>query len=114
MSKPHEKAVKLMIEALEQGFSETPAVEQNKEVAMSKPRMRTRDKTIEMLRHDDPETSITRNALDCLIRAGKVPTVKIGNKVLLNYDTLLDVLANGTADAPQKDPQPGGIRRIEI
>ena len=83
------------------------------------PRMRTRDNAIALLRELDPGTGMSRNAIDQLIRKGKVPTVKIGNKVLLNFDTLLDVVANGIDDDNGDDwmqgkPTPGGIRRIPI
>ena len=76
------------------------------------PRLRTRDKAMALLRQDDPDTSLTRFALDRLIRTGKLPTVNIGNKVLVNYDTLLDVVANGLDAAIE--PEPGVIRRIPI
>ena len=78
------------------------------------PRMRTRDNAIALLRELDPGTGMSRNAIDQLIRKGKVPTVKIGNKVLLNFDTLLDVVANGINDDIEPEPSPGGIRRIPV
>ena len=83
---------------------------------MIRRRMRTRDKAIELLRQEDPDTSFTRNALDCLIREGKIPTVKTGNKVLLDYDIMLDVLSGDTVNAPQDEPQhfTGAVRRIEV
>jgi len=73
------------------------------------PRMRTRDKAILQLKTDDPETSLTRFAIDRLIASGKLPTVKIGNKVLINYDLLLDIIANGLEDI--EEPQTMGIIR---
>ena len=83
---------------------------------MNTRRMRTRDKAIEQLRQDDPGTSFTRNALDFLINEGKIPTVKTGNKVLLDYDTMLDVLSGDTVNAPQDEPQrfTGAVRKIEV
>lgn len=78
------------------------------------PRMRTRDKAIALLREIDPDTSMTRNAIDQLIRAGKLPTVKIGNKVLLNFDYLLELIAAGIDTDPEPSEQTGGIRRIGI
>ena len=80
---------------------------------MSMPRMRTRDKAIELLRQDDPDTCISRNAIDTLIKTGRLPTVKIGNKILLNYDMLIDIVAAGISGTEQP-PQSGSIRRIEI
>ena len=77
------------------------------------PRMRTRDKAILQLRIDDPETSLTRFAIDRLISSGKLSTVKIGNKVLINYDLLLDIVANGFEDT-EEPQQIGVIRPIKI
>ena len=76
-------------------------------------RMRTRDQAIAQLKQDDPDTALTRNSLDYLIASGKLPHVLIGNKVLINYDTLVELLVNGIADAPQ-EPQGGGIRPVKI
>ena len=78
-------------------------------------RMRTRDKALVMLKQDDPETSLTRNGLDRLISSGMLPHVKIGAKVLINYDTLLELLSNGLeAIQPPPTPQQGVIRPVKI
>jgi len=74
--------------------------------------MRTRDKAIELLRLEDPDTSMSRNAIDTLIKSGKLQTVKFGNKILLNYDALLEIIAAGVDS--EDEPEPGTIRRIKI
>ena len=80
---------------------------------MIQPRMRTRDKAIELLRQEDPNTCMSRNAIDALIKSGKLPTVRIGSKVLINYDLLLEIVAAGVDDG-QPDEQPGTIRKINV
>jgi hypothetical protein len=82
---------------------------------MTKPRMRTRDKCIELLRQEDPDTAVTRSSIDYLIQTGRLPFVDIGNKILINYDLLLETLAKGM-DAPEQaqEATTGTIRKIEI
>ena len=87
---------------------------------MHKPRMRTREKAIELLKQDDPGTSVTRSAIDRIIRAGKIPTARIGNKVLLNYDKLLELFESGFDFDSDLDIEPSdkkrfrAVKRVEI
>ena len=85
------------------------------ELNTTRARMRTKDKAIAQLMIDDPETSLTRFALDGLVASGKLPYVKIGRKTLINYDALVELLASGTdsADEPQ-EAHTGGIRPIKV
>ncbi len=77
--------------------------------------MRTRDKCMELLKHDDPETSLTRNSLERLIKTGKLPHVNIGSKILVNYDKLLELLAaGGMDDEAPPEYAPGTIRPVKI
>lgn len=76
-------------------------------------RMRTRDQCIALLKQDDPETAITRSSLEYLITSGKIARVEIGNKILINYDLLLEVLAKGF-DEPQEAAAPGTIRPVKV
>ena len=50
------------------------------------PRMRTLDKTIEYLHQADEGCELTKCALRRLVITGRVPSVKIGAKYLLNLD----------------------------
>ena len=75
-------------------------------------RMRTIDAAIAQLRKDDPGSCVTRHALRQMILSGKVPHIRAGNKYLINYDKLLDVLAgDAVVSGPEKEL--GVIRRIE-
>lgn len=57
------------------------------------PRIRTIPKAYEEIKKLDSNTSFTMAALRNMCRNGEVPTFRIGNKTLLNFDLLLDTLA---------------------
>ena len=57
------------------------------------PRIRTLPKAYEEIKKLDSNTSFTMAALRNMCRNGEVPTFRIGNKTLLNFDLLLDTLA---------------------
>ncbi len=46
------------------------------------------------IKKDDPNTALTMNALRCLVKKGDIPCVQIGRKKLINYEKLLEYLAN--------------------
>ena len=46
------------------------------------------------IKKDDPNTVLTMNALRCLVKSGTIPSVQIGRKRLINYEKLLEYLAN--------------------
>lgn len=60
------------------------------------PRMRTPRNAIKELKDKDPETAFTERALRRLILTGEIPSVRIGNKYLVNMETLYDYLYNGS------------------
>lgn len=59
------------------------------------PRMRLVKDAFEQLKKEDPETDITIYALRTIVKSGVVPTVRLGRKLLINYDSLLDYLSFG-------------------
>lgn len=59
------------------------------------PRMRLIKDAFEQLKKEDPETDITIYALRTIAKSGVVPTVGLGRKLLINYDSLLDYLSFG-------------------
>lgn len=63
------------------------------------PRMRTIPQAYALLKVSDPDTSVSMRGLRRLIGSGAVPTVKINNKVLINFDLLLSYLSCYNADA---------------
>lgn len=62
---------------------------------MPLPRMRTAKKAAEEIKKLDPDTDVTAWAIMRLMKSGRVPMVKAGNKFLVNLDTLLDYYAKG-------------------
>lgn len=57
--------------------------------------MRLVKDAFEQLKKEDPETDITIYALRTIVKSGVVPTVRLGRKLLINYDSLLDYLSFG-------------------
>jgi excisionase family DNA binding protein len=78
--------------------------------------MRTIDEAFEQIKSEDPATGLTRFALRDMVSDGKVPHVRVGRKILINYDGLLEALV-GTMQSEEPEPEPipiqrGVIRRI--
>ena len=57
--------------------------------------MRLIKDAFEQLKKEDPGTDITIYALRTIVKSGVVPTVRLGRKLLINYDSLLDYLSFG-------------------
>lgn len=76
------------------------------------PRMRLLKEVYDQLRADDPDTNITMYALRTIIKSGKVATIQLGRKTLINYDSLLDYLYNGDTQDDESVSSYGGIRRV--
>ena len=57
------------------------------------PRMRTIPQAYTLLKEVDPDTSVSMRGLRKIISSGDIPTVKINNKVLFNFDLLLSYLS---------------------
>ena len=62
--------------------------------------MRYIHQAVEELKRADPQTSVTVYYVRKLVAAGLVPTVKNGRRRIINYDVLLDYLANGNENEP--------------
>lgn len=59
------------------------------------PRMRTIDNAYAEIKMLDPKTDFTKRALQRMIVNKEIPTVKVGNKNLINLDLLLEILSCG-------------------
>lgn len=55
---------------------------------MEAPRMRTITEAANWIREQDPDTAFTKTALRRLIVSGELPHVKVGQKYLVNMETL--------------------------
>lgn len=63
------------------------------------PRMRTIPRAYAELKKLDPDTCISMRGLRKIIGSGDIPTVKISNKVLVNFDLLISYLSCYTDNA---------------
>ena len=73
------------------------------------PRMRIIKDAFEQLKNDDPDTDITLYALRTIVKSGLVPTVRLGRKVLINYNSLLEYFRFGDKNKTAENT----IRRVE-
>jgi hypothetical protein len=62
-----------------------------------------------MLLQEDPGTSISMNALRTIVKSGKVPTVQVGRKCLVCFESLLEYLKGAK---PEVEPPEGKIRAV--
>jgi excisionase family DNA binding protein len=74
-------------------------------------RMRYPQQALELIREEDPGTSITLNYIRALAYSGKIPCVKVGRRHLINVDALVEFLANPEEHNSRLD-QFGKIRKI--
>ena len=73
--------------------------------------MRTIDKAAAWLREMDPDTAFTKTALRRLVVSGQLPSVRIGQKYLVDLDILSDFLCGSTPRAGEEIPR---IRRVVL
>lgn len=79
------------------------------------PKMRTVAEAAKELKAMDEHTAVTEYYIRQLALSGVLPRVKAGRKLLINFDLLLEYLANPTADRFQVHntaADVNGIRRI--
>lgn len=62
------------------------------------PRMRTTKEAAAEIKAADPNTAVTEYHIRQLALSGVLPRVQAGRKLLINFDLLLEYLANPTAD----------------
>lgn len=77
-----------------------------------RPRMRTAPQAIAELKKIDPDTAFTLTALKRMMKQGKIPVVMVESKRLINFDTLLDILAKGEIPQAPVSECYGVIRKI--
>ncbi len=57
-------------------------------------RMRYPQQALELLKKEDPDTQVTLHFIRSLVAKGAIPYVQIGRRRLINYDKLVEYLAN--------------------
>lgn len=83
------------------------AIMQHSKVAPQRPRMRLLKEAYEQLKLDDPETCVTESMMRRLALSSQVQSVTIGQKRLINYDSLLEYLST-----VHNEPEPTGYGKI--
>ena len=65
---------------------------ENLELDNKKRKLRSINETLKSIKNEDPETAITRYMITTLVKENKIYNIKVGNKVLIDYDETLTVL----------------------
>lgn len=80
---------------------------------MTVPRMRTIPEAFNELKKADPETAYTLRALRAAVNRGELPVVRVGNKRLINFDRLIEML-NMPSSEPKStnEGNENGIRKL--
>ena len=73
-------------------------------------RMRTIDQAAAWLQENDPDTAFTKTALRRLVVSGKLPSVRVGQKYLINLDTMEDYLLGQFPESVHVQ----GIREVQL
>ena len=78
-------------------------------------RVRSIPEAYHMLKADDPDSRITVNMIRRWVADGTIPCIRVGRKILLNYDTLLQYLSTPCLMPPvETDAEPGTIRPVPV
>ena len=75
-------------------------------------KMRTIRDAFAELKQNDPDTAMTLSGLRRLVNTGYIPCVRIGRRILINYDALIEYLNNPAALIKKPNEQYGEIRKI--
>ena len=70
---------------------------------MPLPRMRSIYQAIDMIKEEDPDTQVTYHLVRKLCLEKKIRSFNSGNKLILNYDDLVELLTTGVVSALLKN-----------
>lgn len=59
---------------------------------MKRRRLRSINDTLKLIKAIDPDSAVTRYMITNLVKEDKIYNQKMGNKLLVDYDEILDVL----------------------
>lgn len=78
-------------------------------------RVRSISEACQMLKADDPDSRITASMLRRWVADGTIPCIRVGRKILLNYDTVISYLSTPyTSAAVETDTEPGTVRPVPV
>ena len=80
------------------------------------PRMRTIKEAMQELKELDPLTAMREYHIRDLVNNNKIPHVRAGRKILVNFDGLLKYLEQSEPSEPQETPQAnyGTVRKVSL
>ena len=76
------------------------------------PRMWLAHEIHQDMRALDPNTALTKGAIRRLANNGTIPSVRIGRKILINYDCLLEYLSTPAKVDAEQEQITGEIRKV--
>jgi hypothetical protein len=76
------------------------------------PSMRYPEQALAELKLEDPSTPVTVYMIRRLVAADTIPSIQMGRRRLLNYDSPLEYLAHPVPE--ETEQQRGGIRKIGV
>lgn len=82
------------------------------EKCLQLPRLRTLDECVTLLKSLDEQTAVSKFFIRNLALNGTIPSVKSGNKRLINFDALVQYLNRGDICACDSAAKTNGIRKI--
>ena len=65
---------------------------------MNIPKMRTINESLQLIKEMDPHTAITYNFIRNLVKGNVVWHFQSGNRTIINFDDLLEVINNGKGE----------------
>ena len=89
-------------------MSESPVI---REYVKPLPRMRVAKECYNLLHQADPESRVSLGYIRAISKSGVIPVHKVGARILINYDALLEYL-NAPESSPLIPSGYGTIRRV--
>lgn len=78
-------------------------ITQNIQEVKKIPRMRLAQECFDMIHQEDPNSRVSLRYIRQLSKSGNIPTVRAGNRILINYDALLEYLSNPVSLSPANE-----------
>lgn len=67
-------------------------------------RVRTIRETANIIKEMDPDTQLTEKTIRKMVSEGTIPSLKTGNKYLINVDKLIEMFETPIKETPEETP----------
>ena len=71
-------------------------------------------KLVARLKKEHPETAIGKSFVRTRAVNGQIPSIKAGNRYLIDYETFDFYLANPVVEVSAKEPEYGTLRKVQM